>query len=348
MTVHAEQKLLYPVSLLLSTGSKKTAEKLGETCEVSGDTILRALENKSVSPKELIKMVICIFGTDYLNIIIDDTLIEKMHSQIMEGTSDNYDSSKNQTYRSLCSVVAMLSNGRYALPVVNDFWIREEVVGDKYKTKVEIAIELIKFLRTFIRINTVILDGLYATTAMLTWLQENNIRYEMRFHSNRLIQTKNDKKPIKVRDHPALKLANKRTKKTIKCQWNNLSIYVTAMKRTDKKGNISIVYQVSNAKRSAREHVQFYDYRWDIEIFFRTAKQSLGLTDCQSRKMLRQKNHIYNIFLAYIILQFEKRNKRLKNSEAALQKLKCKSPQSLTSYLSSLDQIFRNLETTHA
>ena len=279
---------------------------------------------------------------------MDDTTLEKMYSRLIEASADNYDASKGLVYRSLCSVVAMLSNGRYALPVTHEFWIKKEMLKDGYKTKVEIAKEIIELLSQSIRIKTLIVDGLYATKEMLRWLEEKNINYEMRFHSNRLIQINAESKPVKVRDCDALKLTNKRRAKTVKVLWDGIVIYVTAVKRTNKKGINSIVYQVSNAKRSAREHVQLYNYRWNIEVFFRTAKQSLGLTECQSRKALLQTNHIYNVFFAYIILQFERRKRCLKNPEAALRYLKRKNYRALVSYLHSLDQIFQTFGITYA
>ena len=46
MISKAEQKITYPLSLLLSTDTKKTAESLSKICETSGDTMLRILEKK--------------------------------------------------------------------------------------------------------------------------------------------------------------------------------------------------------------------------------------------------------------------------------------------------------------
>lgn len=350
MISKAEQKITYPLSLLLSIDRKKTAESLSKTCEISGDTMLRILENKSIKSTELINLATKFFGTNCLYFLLDDTTLEKMYSQLIESSADNYDASKGLVYRSLCPVVGMVSNGRYALPVIHDFWIKKEMLkkDGKYKTKVEIAKEIIEIISQSIRIKTVIVDGLYATKEMLRWLEEKNIRYEMRFHSNRLIQINPESKPVKVRDCEALKLTNKRRAKTVKILWDGIIIYVTAVKRINKKGVILIVYQVSNAKLSAREHIQLYDYRWNIEVFFRTAKQSLGLSECQSRKSLLQSNHIYNVFFAYCILQFEKRKKHLKNPEAALRFLKRKNYRALASYLSSLDQIFQTFGAPHA
>ncbi len=78
-------------------------------------------------------------------------------------------------------------------------------------------------------------------------------------------------------------------------------LFLTALKRKLSNGDFSVVYQVSNFKASSRQHVEYYGYRWNIKKFFRTAKQKLGLNDCQSRKFERQKGHILKVFIAYIV-----------------------------------------------
>jgi SRSO17 transposase len=306
------------------------------------------LSDKNVTSEELIRTAILFFGTNYLDVILDDSNIEKIYSKLIEGTGDNYDASQGRTYRSLCSVVAMLSNRRFAIPVKHEFWINEEILQDAYKTKVVIAKEIIEFLEQFIRIRTVIADGLYATHEMLRWLDEKELKYEMRFHSNRLIYLNDPSKATKVRDFLDLQLIKSRCRKTIKCKWKDLTIYVTAIKRIDRKGNITIVYQVSNSKLSARDHANIYAYRWWIEMFFRTAKQSLGLMECQSRLLQRQKNHIYSVFLSYLFLQIERRRLHCKNPEEALRRFKRKSYKAAMHHLCSLDQIFQAIEGTYA
>lgn len=347
MISKTEQKLIYSASTLLST-DKKTAESLAKISGISGDTMLRTLRDKSIKPEELIKMAMHFFGTNYLNVILDDTALEKMYSQLIEGSGDNYDASTGHTYRSLCAVVGMLSDGKHGFPVKHDFWINKELLGDAYRTKVQIAKEIVQFITQFVRIKCLIADGLYATQEMFYWLQEKNIPYEMRFHSNRLIQLNEKDTPVKVRDHEALKLKNKRQCKTVKALWKGLTVYITAVKRTDRKGNVTIVYQISNTKLPAREHVRRYTYRWHIEIFFRTGKQSLGLKECQSRKLLCQNNHLYNVFFAYFILQLEKRKRKLKNAECALRLIKKKKYKELIAYLYSLDEIIHAFERAHA
>jgi len=53
-----------------------------------------------------------------------------------------------------------------------------------------------------------------------------------------------------------------------------------------------------------------------------------------------QKNHIFQIFLAYAILQIERKKLRLKNTERALRALKHKSHDQLANRIMRLDRIF--------
>jgi len=52
-------------------------------------------------------------------LIIDDTIISKEYSNFIEGTSDNFDPSNSRTYRSLCSVVLILTDGKTSIPITH-------------------------------------------------------------------------------------------------------------------------------------------------------------------------------------------------------------------------------------
>lgn len=133
---------------------------------------------------------------------------------------------------------------------------------------------------------------------MIKWCNQNKVEFEMRLHSNRKIAIDLDHPDvtIKVSDCEKLRLKGTRTCRTVKAMWYGELVYVTAVKRF-RRNDSTIVYQVSNAKMSARDHARVYGYRWNIERFFRTAKQHLGLTHCQSRKQILQKKpHIQCIF----------------------------------------------------
>jgi len=319
MNRKTERKLTYPIALLLSIAKRKTFEELAKEPGVSGDTMARLVLESPITMEELIHFAKKIFRKK-IYLLLDDTLILKIFSQKIEGACDNYCSSDRRTCRSLCSVVAVLTDGNVAIPVTQKIWISREFNSSEYKKKWEIAQELITEVRKHISIYMVVMDGLYAVRPMIEWLSFHNIRFEMRMHANRVIEHKNESYQLK--ETPSLKLSGKRTKHTIKGSWKDIPLYFTAVRRRQLNGHFTTVYQVSNYKASAREHINAYGFRWNIEKFFRTAKQKLGLNDCQSIKQEKQEAHIMSVFCAYTIAQWVRVKQKLKNVEEAIKSIR--------------------------
>jgi len=59
--------------------------------------------------------------------------------------------------------------------------------------------------------------------------------------------------------------------RTIEGICREMKLYFTAVKRANKKGILNVVYQVSNYKKSPRNHAKIYLFRWNIEKFFITS-----------------------------------------------------------------------------
>jgi Transposase DDE domain len=344
--IGTKRMLYYPMVLLLSNNFK-SAEALAEMLSISGDTLLRILKNECVSCEELLKVAKEKFGMEKVTVVIDDTLIKKVYSRYIEGSSDNYDPVTKTTVRSLCTVVAMITDGKIAIPVVHKLWTNKEFCPeDYYQTKTEIAQELIEKLIGQIPIKIILMDGLYATVDMIKWLNRKNLLFEMRFHSNRRIVF--NTLSMTVKECKELKLKGKKNCRTIQASWKGITVYITSVKRYEKDGSSRIVYQISNASLLARNHAKQYDKRWPIEQFFRTSKQYLGMNSCQSRKKISQENHIYNVFFAYTILQFERRKKKFKCPEEALKAIKRKNNIPISVHLKRAEQIFRSNESAYA
>ena len=94
MLLISEQQSTYPLALLLSSGGKKTCEFLARATNRSGDSLIRLLNNSSVTVDQLIEYAKSVFINKELYLVLDDTLIEKMYSKSIEGTSDNQRSFK--------------------------------------------------------------------------------------------------------------------------------------------------------------------------------------------------------------------------------------------------------------
>lgn len=141
---------------------------------------------------------------------------------------------------------------------------------------------------------------------------------------------------------PELACKGRYKNRTILATWHGMDLYFTAVKRTDKHGDTSIIYLVSTFVKSNQPYLlaELYKKRWLIETVFRTTKQSLGLQDCFSRILEFQRNHVASVFLAYGILQIKRKIYRLKNPEEALRRTKHEKASSIKSWILALSHIF--------
>lgn len=327
---------IYPIALLLSTG-KRTCESMGQQAGLSGDKMLRMLDD-NVTVEEKCAVVNEFFKGKWLDVLIDDVLIQKMYAKFIEGLSFQRDSSTHTSSQALCTVVIMVGDGEYYIPVTHKFWVSKEIMGSAYQTKHEIAKELLRSIIKHCNIRIVIADALYATVEFMKELNQLKLRFEMKMHSNRVVTLQSGEE-VAIREAFKGKLKGRRWR-TIPVMWKGLTLFLTACKRYNKHGECKIIYQVSNYHATASTHFHAYKRRWHIEKFFRTSKQSLGLKECQSRSLIRQAHHIDNVFIAYTILQMERRKYKLETPEAALRLIKKRGVNYLNSYLAAPNQIF--------
>ena len=92
MISQAERKLIYPIALILSTARRKTFEALGQEAEISGDKISNLVNSNAATVEELVEFAQKIFKRKKIYLLIDDTLIDKLYSKVIEGACDNYSS----------------------------------------------------------------------------------------------------------------------------------------------------------------------------------------------------------------------------------------------------------------
>lgn len=185
-----------------------------------------------------------------------------------------------------------------------------------------------------------LIDGLYATKYLLSFLSEHNIKFECRFHSNRSIKTSDGKK-AQVQNHPILKLYRNKRATTVSVEWNGISLLITSYKFRGRDRKYRILYLASNIENtSAKEHADIYKKRWPIEKMFRTVKQSLGLTHCSARTLKKHRQHIFAVFYGYASLQVEAYSSELDHPEAALKALKYVKTSSIKRRISRFSRNF--------
>jgi len=205
------------------------------------------------------------------------------------------------------------------IPLDFDFWIRKKDLDneDLYKKKTEISEELILEWRDQVPFAYTSLDGDYGNEYFLKFLYEINLFYSIRMPKDRRVVI--DGKELPLKDHSIFQLKRNERYKTAKCTYKGIPAYITSHKRKGPRGTKQIVFVISNMEGlSPKQHIDAYAFRWPVEKMFRTLKQYLGLQECQSTSVEKQRAHIFATFLAFTELEMHKINKKKKSPEEVL------------------------------
>jgi hypothetical protein len=268
--------------------------------------------------------------------------LKKIYSKLMVGTGRFFDTKIGRKITAYKLIVGALTDGHFTIPIKFGFMFDKELLekDDVVKTKLDYIKEFYEsakklFPNVLIRIAA---DGLFASIELLKWCIDNNIQAILRMHSNRKVIFNGQK--IKISEIECLKPVGRQMARTIKIIWHGLTLFLTAEKRINKKGEESIVYLIATYQAIPKKYVKDYKKRWPIEKLYRTDKQFLGIEECFSTQLEIQERHIASVLLAYSIAQLEMKISRLKNPEEAIRLLKNKSFKFLNKRFTSLDEIF--------
>lgn len=318
---------------------KRSFENMGRIIKKSGEVVKRMLRPADESLNASRKIAQEFFvNKKQLIVTIDFTSIKKIYSQCIEGTFWFYDTKIFKSLIAYKLLLGAITDGKYTFPIAACFSFGKEFYDNPSKAT-QIAVQhFIKISQDLFPGVKIIgaLDGAFATYELLKWAIDNAIWLELRMHSNRVVKYKGQK--IKLKDLLELRPKGRQMARTIQVEWKELIIYITAVKRIDKRGNESIVYQASTYKASPSMHALIYKRRWTIEKMIRTTKQSLGLQDCFSTKISIQFNHICAVLLAYSITQVEMKKNGHANAEQAIRAIEKKKGYVLKHVINPSDQ----------
>lgn len=289
------------ISGILSNSKRKNCSAMAEELSSSHDTVYRALkeaaQNINHLQQKLLLQVQDFIDDPQVKTVIDDTLLAKQFAEIIEGLFNNYDPSSKTYVKSISIIVFGLSYKNIFFPLDFMFWFPRDIAQDKYLKKKELAMQLINKHRKLIGSKILIIDGLYAYEDFMRTLTCMGIRFLARMHANRVVEIENNKQQLKK--HRALKPSKNAKAKMQIGKWKDMELYFTCVRMKVKNADPAFVFLVANWQESAKDYVAIYKERWPIEKFFRTSKQKLGLAQCQSTSIDKQKAHIFSVFVAF-------------------------------------------------
>jgi len=312
------QKFSLNVLLILRTSERKNFSSLAKCNNVSYRSIYITEQEASdcieCAKKYLIGLICSLATKDTKGrLLIDFTDIAKPFSKCIPDVTYDYSGSSKRVEKGLSLGVAVWSNGIVSIPFSFETWLRKKDAGNAYKTKIELAQELILSAGQVIPFAEVMLDGAFASQKMIRFLVELKQNFTMRIPRNRVVNI--GSKSFQLRHCPAFKFNKNKKFKTICARYKRFQCYFTAHKRKTKNDNFEVVFIISNVKRTPQEHIVAYKKRWPQEKFHRTAKQKLGLADCQSTYRIKQHAHIFLVMTTYSQLELMKIYKKKKSPE---------------------------------
>jgi hypothetical protein len=216
------------------------------------------------------------------------------------------------------------TNGKITIPLSFSFWVNKKNAGESYIAKKDLVKALLIRLTNEIDFEEVIVDGEFATYDMLNFCADQDFDITARIARNRNVVT-DDGTKAQLQAHPALRLTKNKKSRTVGAFYCGRFYNFTTVKYRLKGGKKKIVFIISSKNRTSKEHVNTYKFRWNIEKFFRTAKQSLGLEQCQAQKIDQVINHINAVMVAFVALEEVKYLKKKRSPEAVLGILKSKN-----------------------
>lgn len=323
--------LKYPLIVMLSIG-KKSFENLGRHAGQDGYAFSKCLQPKETSYQLLQNMTVSMFAkATKLVLAIDETILRKIFSAYMQGTGRHFDSKIGHRIIAYKLIVAVITDGHYVMPVFAEYLFTPELIEQmeqKPLSKEGLIKNLISLAHALFPSKHIIIaaDGAFASKNFLAWCIDTKLHAEVRMASNRKVMYKGESFKLKeLLELKGIRPKGRKMARTISVTWHDIPLEITIVRRIDKKGNESIVFQAATYKALPREHVAHYQMRWGIETMFRTAKQSLGLQECFSTNLSTQGNHVAAVFLAYGLAQLEMKNHRLNNAEEAIRRCKMKN-----------------------
>ena len=326
---------------------------MGQIIRRSGDTVARLLRpsEESFACCHTLSIQLLLSSRE-LYLSIDDTLLRKIYSRFLQGAGYFYDTKIGRNVMAYRLVAGLLSDGKYAVPIGADYVYPKDIlnqVEEKFPSKIDIAKTLVAMaIKIFPKARIIVLaDGLFASVEFLQWCKNMQMPAEVRMHSNRVVIYKGKKITLR-------KLAQKigpkgrQMARAVAVLWHDIKLEITIAKRVNKGGEETIVFQAATYKALPIQHVKNYKKRWPIEMVIRTSKQHLGLQDCYSCSLKKQRDHVAAVLLAYGIAQSEMKRRKLRTPEEAIRRLKVQDVKDVIMRMTASVQNFQSNAVTYA
>jgi SRSO17 transposase len=249
-------------------------------------------------------------------LVLDDSPIEKTGKQ-MEGVGYVYSHSAGKIVLAHDMVSTLYVNGSGEHPLHFELYLKEEVaskLGKKFKTKIEIAEELIDRARWQVSPEAITFDAWYFANELVKFLEEKDMDWVARSKLNRRVFY--DGEWVRLEDllkalprdsfsevDEEIEDEKYRYRTSLVADMNGVGMVKLVVLKKDVEDEEGIVLVSNRLDWRGGKIVGVYKKRHCIEVFYRDCKQHLGLGEYQMRSMSGIVRHLSLVFLAYSLLE---------------------------------------------
>ena len=285
-------------------------------------------------------------------LIVDDTIAHKT-GKSMEGVGIHFDVTEGRYTLGHQLVTTHYARGWVSVPLDFEIYIKRENAGENFKTKLELAKELIqKAVDREVPFSCVVFDAWYFNHDMTSFIEGLEKDWVASCKGNKHILVGGRK--IRLSEWAAgLQRELLRPMKFKRADGSTRIYYVyekaVTLAKHRQRVKVFVTYEDLDGEPSffctnrldwgKGKALRRYAKRWEIDAFYRDAKQNLGLEEYELRKLQGVRRHLTMVFIAHALLELGlKRNATLGKLATCLETIGARCRRAGAEVLQSLIQ----------
>ena len=252
-------------------------------------------------------------------LVLDDTISHHVGKH-MEGAGWHHDASEGKPVWGHQLVTSHYVRQWLSLPIDFRIYIKEEQAGENFRTKCEFATELVEqAVKRGIPFSCVVFDTWYFNVEFVQFLEGLGKGWVTRCKSNRIVLSGGRR--ISISEWAKGLPKGEFERVVLKCKDGSKDVYYACsrtvrMNGFEKRTRVVVSYSEENFEKMEDPYfyctnrldwevnriMRTYARRFEIDAFYKDAKQNLGLEEYELRKIKGVSRHLQMILVAHTLL----------------------------------------------
>lgn len=288
------------------------------------------------------------------DLIIDDTISHHVRKH-MEGAGWHYNASEGKSVWGHQLVTSHYVKQWLSIPLDFRMYVKEEQAGENFKTKLKLARELVEqAVRHEISFSCVVFDTWYFSVEFVDFLGGLGKDWVTRCKSNRIVISrgrrpiskwakglpKKDFERVVLKRNDGSREAYYACSKDVRLKGfeKRVCVVVSYTKEKFEKREDPYFYCTNRLDWEVRRIMRAYAKRFEIDAFYKDAKQNLGLEEYELRKIGGIRRHFQMILIVHTLLSLGSADRAAGKAMACLETIGSACKQAFAEILRSFIQ----------